>query len=89
MKGFSLSELVSWCFEPSQPQKVISGLRVSTEMHSTESSIVKGPQTICRRMDALFSPEILQAGTAKGLSRLDSEQLRPLSNFQQSHMTRV
>ena len=27
MVGWSVSQLVSWCFKPSQPQKIISGLR--------------------------------------------------------------
>ena len=43
--------------------------RVFIKMHSIESRCYRtGKYTVCRRVRASFSPEILQAGTVKGLS---------------------
>ena len=43
---------------------------ISTKMLCTESRFVihrTGKHTVSRRLDVLFSPEILQAGAVKGL----------------------
>ena len=43
---------------------------ISIKMHSTETRFPihgTGKCTVCRRLDVIFSPDILQAGAVKGL----------------------
>ena len=41
------------------------------ETHSIENRCYRtGKYTVCRRVRAAFSPEILQAGAVKGLNRI-------------------
>ena len=56
--------------------------RVCIETHRTESRFVIGPgkYTLCRRVCALFNPEILQAWAAKGLMDRKKSILRLQSN---------
>ena len=53
--------------------------RIFIQTHSIESKCVIGPEnyTVCRRVRASFSPEILQAGAVKGLRTCQPYKLTP------------
>ena len=80
--GFTSEEWVSWCFEPSQPQRIISGLKTNFDLGSSGNR----PRRTAATTSQLSSDKQLQKTLMSTLEHaLQSEKLvRPLMFWAQS-----